>query len=53
MKMYLRIRLLQRLGLLGPLMRAHGSVDAWASQSPADRTAGPAAAAGALRPARH
>jgi hypothetical protein len=53
MKMYLRIRLMQRLGLLGPLVRAHGDVEAWATR-PGDRPAGSAAAAaGALRPARH
>jgi hypothetical protein len=53
MKMYLRIRLLQRLGLLGPLVRAHADVDAWAAR-PGERPPGSAAAAaGALRPARH
>jgi hypothetical protein len=36
--MMLRLRLMQRLGLLGPILRAHRRIEAWAATEPAPRS---------------
>jgi hypothetical protein len=35
--MMLRLRLMQRLGLLGPILRAHRRIEDWTAAEPAHR----------------